>query len=54
MKDQIERNGRLYEYSATDDCWYPVPTEDQYDFQRFVIFISSILVICYLAYATLT
>ena len=46
----IERNGRKYEYSAVDDSWYPVPTQDQYDFQRFVIFISTILVICYVAY----
>lgn len=50
----IERRGRLYEYSELDDTWYPVPTQDQYDFQRFVIFISAILLACYISYVVFT
>ena len=49
----IERRGRRYVYSEADDSWYPVPTQDQYDFQRFVVFISGILLVCYTAYLIL-
>ena len=48
--DIIERQGRKYQYCAADDCWYPVPSQDQYDFQRFVLFIGSIIAVCYLAF----
>lgn len=43
----ITRRGRQYQYSEADDTWYPVPTQDQYDFQRFVVFLSSVILICF-------
>ena len=53
-REIIERDGRFYEYCAADDCWYPVPTQDQYDFQRFVIFISSIILVTWISYVIIT
>ena len=46
-QDYIERNGRRYQYSELDDSWYPVPSQGEYDFQRFVIFISGLILICW-------
>lgn len=52
MKDDIiERQGRYYQYSEVDDTWYPMPTQDQYDFQRFVVFMSGIVLVCFIAWA---
>ena len=48
-QEYIERQGRKYFYSEADDCWYPVPSQGEYDFQKFVIFISAIVVVLWIA-----
>jgi hypothetical protein len=53
MKDNTEYTeikGRLYRYDPELDSYYPVPTKEQYGFQKFVMFVSSLLVIAYICY----
>lgn len=47
-QDYIERNGRRYQYSELDDSWYPVPSQSEYDFQRFVLFMSFLILIVWI------
>lgn len=46
----IDVEGQPYQYSPADGAYYPVPTRTEYDFQRFVVFISAILLVAYIAY----
>ena len=46
----VEIDGQQYQYSPCDGAYYPVPTQDEYDFERFIIFISTILLVSYICY----
>ncbi len=54
MKDRIERNGRVYTYSESDDTWYPLPTEREYRFQVRVIWASAVILLLFVVYSYLT
>ena len=45
-------NGKWYRYSAEEDTYYPMPTHDEYDFQRFIMWLGGFIVFSWILYLT--